>query len=55
VFGLVLAGLHKPDASSAVETPLLSKTAKFTILLAEDVRDDRRERLSAVDPSPVSL
>ena len=49
VFGLVLARLHKPDAGSAVGNAVAIENGQVHQLVVENMRDDRGERLSAVD------
>ena len=49
VFGLVLARLHKSDASSAVGNAVAIENGQIHQRVVENMGDDRGERLSAVN------
>jgi hypothetical protein len=49
VFGVGLVRLHKRDGDSAAGNAVAIENGQVHRLVANDVRDDRGERLSAVD------
>jgi hypothetical protein len=49
VLGLGLGSLHKRDAGSAVRNAVAVENSQVHEIIAEDMGDDRGERLSAVD------